>query len=352
MLKKALLPALSAVLVLAVAACGGGGGGGGGGSEEEQVTRATNQHIKVLLGVITGGSSGKDVINTFAPECRGGVNASEIDAALGLIRLFVPQLAQAKIEEVDVGKLRLVKVAEGYEVRPENVDAIRIKSKGKWQTADEFFSGLGLGGGSDPSDELESLLLVKRDGKWYLGDCGELRDFGGGLGGSGNSPDTRVTVTAGGRTPTPTRTGPGSSRSNPVRLGQPGRIEGKWEITVTGVDRDGWPKVQAESRFNDPPKAGERMLLISLRVKNISTNQRPENIDSYAFSLVGSRNRLYDQFDDDTDCGVISKELDANLFPNGQAEGNVCFKVPTDETGFLLVWQEFFSDELTYFALE
>jgi hypothetical protein len=110
--------------------------------------------------------------------------------------------------------------------------------------------------------------------------------------------------------------------------------------------------VQAANSFNEPPGADERLLLVTVRARNISGNQRPENVDAFAFRMVGSRNELYDQFDSKSDCGFVADGLDADLFPGGQTEGNVCFKVPTGETGFLLVWEEFFGDKLTYFALE
>src|SRR5574339_464511 len=100
---------VTALVSLALTACGGGGGGG---SEEDQVARAANQHVKTVMGLPTGNSTGKDMLNAYAPECREGVEASQIDAALGFIRLFAPQLSQMKIEDVDLGKLTLEKTSE------------------------------------------------------------------------------------------------------------------------------------------------------------------------------------------------------------------------------------------------
>jgi len=351
----------SPVLIAAVAAafliaCGGGdGGGGGASSEEDAVARAANQHVKVILGIFTGASGGQDLIDAYAPECRKDLKASDVNAALAFIRIFAPQLSDVKIEDVDLGKLDLQKTSEGYEVKPVDVDAARVKVKGKWQSLNEFFAGLGLDEDLSDTSDIETILLVKRDGKWLIGDCADLEDFGGGGLSLGDSTPAAISTfpVPSRATPTPARTGPGSSRTNPVRLGQPARVEDNlWEISVVSVNRDAWPVVQAASRFNDPPAANERMLLITVRARNVSSNQKPENIDVYSFQLVGSRNELYDAFDAERDCGTIPNDLDAGLFPGGQAEGNVCFKVPSDETGFVLVWEEFFSDQLTYFALE
>lgn len=340
-----LLIAVLAALTLTLAACGGGGGSGGG-SDEDAVAKAANQHIEVFFGMLTGQSSGQDLLNVFAPECREGVKAADINAALGLIRLFVPQLADAKIDDVDLGKLSIEKVAEGYEVTALNPAEARVKVKGKWLTFDTWAESLGMSD-SDSSAAPgvdESLLIVKRDGKWLIGDCSELSDFGG-----ATSPSTGPGSQ---RTPTP-RAGAGGSKATPVRLGQSARVEDNlWELTVVAVNRDAWPLVQAASRFNDPPAANMKMLMITVRAKNVSTAQKPENIDSFSFRLVGARNQLYDNFDEKHDCGTIPDDLDADLFPGGQAQGNVCFKVASDETGFVLVWEDFFSDELTYFALE
>jgi hypothetical protein len=350
-ISRAGLVALVTAGALILSACGGGDGGG---SEEDQVARAANQHVRTLLRVISGAASGRDVLNVYAPECREGVDASEIDAGLALIRLFAPQLANAKIEEVDLGELKLEKVPDGYEVSPVDPAAMRIRADGKWQTVEEFFTGLGFDEDDGSPADIGTVLLVERDGKWYLGECSELQDFSGSSGDDDDTPSARVTVTVPGRqsTPSASRTGPGSSRGSPVPLGRPGRVEDLWEITVKAVDRDAWPKLQAESRFNEPPAADERILLIAVTAKNISSDQAPENIDVYGFKLVGSLNRLYDQFDEDTECGFVPDELDADLFPNGQADGNICFKVPAAESGFLLIWEDFFEDELTYFALE
>lgn len=347
---------LLAVLALPLVACGGGGGGGGraiqgaSSSDEEAAGRAATEAIEVFLGILTGASSGQDLINIFAPECREGVKASDINGVLALIRVFAPQLADAKIDDLDLGKLSFNKTSEGIEVNVTDPEAVQVKANGKWVKATDYFESLGLDESDTSISEDVPTLMVKRDGKWYIGDCAELQDVSGGFGSGPSSTPSRSATSRPGASPTPS--GPGSSRTTPIRLGQSGRVENLWEITVTAVDRDAWPKVQAASRFNDPPAANEKMLLMTVRARNISTNQKPENLDAYSFKLVGSRNQLYDLYSPKTDCGTIPNDLDADLFPNGQTEGNVCFKVPSDETGFVLIWEEFFGDKLTYFALE
>jgi hypothetical protein len=339
-----LFPAV-ALLAAALIACGGKGSPA---SDEEAAGAAAAQSVRVLLGLFDGSTHGKDLLEVFAPECREGVKASDIDSVLFLIRAFVPDLGKTKIEAVDLGELRYNRTSEGIEVTPKDTSAIRVKADGKWMAADEFFQTSGLGNSDEQATD-EPLLMVKRNGKWYIGDCAQLQDFSSPLGSSGSPTPS----SGGGRaSATAAPSGPGSSRANPIKLGQPGRVEDLWEVTVLAVDRDAWPKVQAANRFNDAPGPNEKMVMVRVRAKNVSRNDKAENIDGFSFRLVGSRNQLYSSFDAKTQCGVIPDELDADLFPNGQTEGNVCFKVPADETGLLLVWREFLSDRMTYFALE
>jgi uncharacterized protein DUF4352 len=353
-LKFLLIAPLLALVFLAVA-CGGGGSSGGGGSDEEQAGAAAKQDILKFLGLFDGSTAGKDLLAAYAPECRQGVKASDVDAALALIRAFVPDLSKSKVEDVDLGKLSYEKTSDGIKVSAIDPNAVRLKVKGKWMTPDEYFSLSGLTNSSDATAGVDQpTLMVKRDGKWYIGDCSSLKDFSNPLGGlSDSTPTASASTPRSGSQATPAVTaGPGRSRSNPVKLGQSGRVEDTWELTVLSVNRDAWTVIQAANRFNDPPAANEKMLMIKVRAKNIATKQQPENIDDFSFRLVGSRNQLYDAFSSKTQCGTLPDGLDANLFPAGQAEGNICFKVPSDETGFVLVWEGFGSNDLTYFALE
>jgi hypothetical protein len=347
---------VAGALVVAVlaAACGGGGGDkSASSSDEEQAGATARQAVISLLGLFTGATSGKDMLGLFAPECRQGVKTSDIDAALVLIRAFVPTLPKDKIEDVDLGDVSYNRTSEGIEVTPGDPNAIKIKVKGKWVAIDDYFNAAGFSSSEASTTADEPLLMVKRDGKWYIGDCSSLQDMSSPFGSlSDSTPTTSSGDPRSGGTATAVSNSPGGSRTNAVKLGQSGRVENTWELTVLSVNRDAWPVVQKESTFNDPPAANEKMLLITLRAKNIATKQNPENIDTFSLSLVGSRNQLYDSYSSRTNCGLIPNELDADLYPNGQAEGNVCFKVPSDETGFVLVWQGFLSSDLTYFALE
>jgi hypothetical protein len=149
-------------------------------------------------------------------------------------------------------------------------------------------------------------------------------------------------------TPTPAA---GLSRGDAIPLGQTAVVPPGWEVTVLGVDEDAWPEVQAENQFNDPPEQGYRMVMVTLRVTNIQTKDEAARISAGDFELVGSRNQVYKTYEQY--CGVTPNGLEAELFPQGIAEGTVCLQVGIDETGLILIagpsWDE---EDQRYFALQ
>jgi len=143
----------------------------------------------------------------------------------------------------------------------------------------------------------------------------------------------------------------GLSRGNALPLGQTAVVPPGWEVTVLGVDEDAWPEVQAENQFNDPPEQGYRMVMVTLRVTNIQTKDEAVRISAGDFELVGSRNQVYKTYE--RSCGVTPNSLEAELFPQGTADGTVCLQAGIDETGLLLIaspsWDE---EDQRYFALQ
>jgi len=143
----------------------------------------------------------------------------------------------------------------------------------------------------------------------------------------------------------------GRSRTDPTPLGQTAVVPPGWQVTVLDVNPDAWPVVQAENTFNDPPKEGLRMVLITVRVTNVQGKEEADTITEADFELVGSSNQVYKTFDQT--CGVTPNDLSAELFPQGTAEGTVCFQAGVDETGLLLIASLTWDDkDRRYLALE
>ena len=92
----------------------------------------------------------------------------------------MPQLAEVKIEDVDLGKLTFEKTDEGILVLPGRPNGVRIKVDGKFVNANDFFKDLGFDSEEDtPAIADDAILVVERDGTAYLGTCSEIQDFGG-----------------------------------------------------------------------------------------------------------------------------------------------------------------------------
>ncbi len=146
----------------------------------------------------------------------------------------------------------------------------------------------------------------------------------------------------------------GESRDNPVSAGQPYILSEGWEMTVVDFIPDATQAVLAENQFNDPPDPGFKYVMVRVRATNISAGDPADFDASFALRLVGSRNISYDQFT--RSCGVIPDELGldapSEAFTGGTVEGNVCFHVGADETGFVIFTEFFLEEDMAYFSVE
>lgn len=148
----------------------------------------------------------------------------------------------------------------------------------------------------------------------------------------------------------------GKSRDNPVPFGQPHTVPEGWEVTVVDFTSDATALVLQENQFNDPPVPGARFLMVRIRGTNISAGNPADFSPAFNFRLVGSRNVPYSTFENS--CGVVPDDFllaNSEAFEGGTVEGNLCYEVGADETGFVLFTEflETFSDQdRRWFALQ
>jgi hypothetical protein len=173
------------VFVLGVTALLGGLACGGDGESEDRISQteaeeAADRYFVTTLGLFTGSADAEGFIELFAPECRQGVDPSGLDFVVAFMQALAPQIQGANIDEVDVGALRLEHTDEGTLISPEDPDALRLRVDGAFVSADDFFGQAGFvpTEGTDPA---EPLLLVRREGKVYFGDCSELEGLSEGI---------------------------------------------------------------------------------------------------------------------------------------------------------------------------
>lgn len=139
-------------------------------------------------------------------------------------------------------------------------------------------------------------------------------------------------------TPTPPPAPTGSTINDPiVSNGILVTPRGKALFAIALSIPDAWPWVYKSNRFNDPPQSGSRYFIVGVTVENVGdTAIRTTETD---FRLVGDKRVLYSTFQHG--CGVVDEELNVELFPSGIGSGLICFQVPKDEGGFVLVFEQF-----------
>ncbi len=114
-------------------------------------------------------------------------------------------------------------------------------------------------------------------------------------------------------------------------------------IEIIDIHSNAWPLIKAQNQFNDPPQAGRRMLMMTLRVTNIG-NEETVQIGESDFELIGAEKVAYDTYSQETRCGVVPDALDGVVSPGQSMSGNVCFQVPDQEGGFQLIYEENIGD--------
>ena len=120
---------------------------------------------------------------------------------------------------------------------------------------------------------------------------------------------------------------------------------GVFDIQIIEADMDAWPEIMAENQFNDPPAPGYRFVMWNIAVRNVrGSSDASERISDRSFKLVGSRGVQYQTHREENRCGVIPDELSEHLYLGGYATGNVCFAIPTNETGLTFLYDTYHDD--------
>lgn len=163
---------------------------------------------------------------------------------------------------------------------------------------------------------------------------------------------TSLTANAGQRSGT-TDEGDGQTRESPYAFGESGKV-GDYEIEVVEVTPDAHNAVILENQFNEPAPEGETFFMARVAVTYVGRETGTPWVD-LEFNIVGKANRGYSE--NDASCGVIPDEAsDApELCEDGSAEFNVCWSVPSEEVGSLLMYVEprlSFDDERVWFSLD
>jgi uncharacterized coiled-coil protein SlyX len=156
------------------------------------------------------------------------------------------------------------------------------------------------------------------------------------------------------KAPTKAATGPVGGFANPVPFGDEVTLPGDWTVKVVDVIPNATDQVMAENQFNDPPADGHQFFMVRISMTNNGSEsasyQRIAN-----FQVVGKSAVAYQTFD--ASCGLIPDELpNAEVFPGGTIEGNVCWSVKTSDAKSLIMFADsyvtFDEKDRVYFSLK
>jgi len=126
------------------------------------------------------------------------------------------------------------------------------------------------------------------------------------------------------------------TKSNPAPIGTALQARG-WVVKVEEVVPNATDLVLAENQFNEPPAEGRQFFMARLSVQYVGNEEPRTPALDLSFSVFGSRGGEYTDYDES--CGVIPNKLDTfkELYNGGTITGNLCWSVPSDEVGTLLL---------------
>jgi hypothetical protein len=123
-----------------------------------------------------------------------------------------------------------------------------------------------------------------------------------------------------------------------------------WEFSVLETLRgdEAWDVLYEANEYNDPPDEGMEFVLVRLKVRNISEDGLPQWVGWGMAEIVGDNKEVYDN----VFVTAPEPELDAWLFPNGEAEGWLALQAAEGETGLILIFSESWSEKRYLFLEE
>lgn len=138
----------------------------------------------------------------------------------------------------------------------------------------------------------------------------------------------------------------GTSRSNPVPLGQSYRYD-DLEVKVLDFERsEGYLSAQAE--------AGGSFAIVSLQIRNVGAPEKSQRYNTINFAVVGDRGKVYDDWQTDIVYEYEGKALrSGELYGGDSVTGTIIRTVDTDDSHLVLRWSTGFRGAKEHFlALE
>lgn len=128
-------------------------------------------------------------------------------------------------------------------------------------------------------------------------------------------------------------TGPGSTRSDPILLGQSAQV-GNWRVKVSGFSPDADSTVARANMFNANPRAGNQYVMVTVRTTFVGNGSSDPYFD-LTFSVIPRSGNS---------AATVSEVLPQDFstvgrVPNGASGvGNVAFQVKSQEAGSVVLY--------------
>jgi hypothetical protein len=139
------------------------------------------------------------------------------------------------------------------------------------------------------------------------------------------------------------------ARQSPIALGTATDIGEGWTLTIDGANLAGTEAVLAASEFNTPPIEGEEYVLVTMTLAYDGEDDSSSPFDA-SIRVVGDSNVAIS-----STCPIsLDTQLDefSDVFQGGAVSGDMCFRVPVDDTSSLvLLAATGFDEEFQVFAL-
>lgn len=129
---------------------------------------------------------------------------------------------------------------------------------------------------------------------------------------------------------------PGSSLDDPLAAGETLTGSDGVEIRVLGTIEDARQQIAEAWEYNDPPEEGMRFYMIRIQLAYPPDKSESVTVGQFDFKLIGL-NRIVYEWGLSGNCGFIPDELGGEIFGGGRIEGNICFEIPEDEGGLILI---------------
>jgi hypothetical protein len=136
----------------------------------------------------------------------------------------------------------------------------------------------------------------------------------------------------------------GTSRASALPFGQSLVTPDGFQVSISSVSAGSaaWAMAKEANKFNDEPDPGHKYILLSVKVKNISSKDEPVYIGGSEFKLVGSSNKIFNTFDKSLvlpDSGPF-KSLSGSIYRGGELSGGIHFQIPENEANLVLIWDK------------